>query len=159
MFGKSLRRVVLGIGAASLLVPAAALPANAAATQGVETIDSSWCLPIEELGITICATATERNLEVHTPNGRALFRSTGTSTMTTTYDDGTVETSTGSHRVQSVFSFWLDPLIHDATLVSIDGTSTRTLPDGTSCTFVDDSIAVRDRLVRGGTTVTCIAPQ
>lgn len=79
--------------------------------------------------------------------------------MTTTYDDGTEETSVGSHRVQSVFSFWLDPLIYDATMVSIDGSSTRTLPDGTSCTFVDDSIAVRDRLVRGGTTVTCTPPK
>ncbi|WP_353712214.1 hypothetical protein [Arthrobacter sp. K5] len=159
MFGKIMRPVVLGIGGASLLAPVAALPANAAATQGVETIESSWCIPIEEFGITVCSTATERYLEVHTPTGRALFRSTGTSTMTTTYDDGTEETSVGSHRVQSVFSFWLDPLIYDATMVSIDGTSTRTLPDGTSCTFVDDSIAVRDRLVRGGTTVTCTPPK
>jgi hypothetical protein len=151
--------MVLGIGAASLLVPGAALPANAAATQGVETTESSWCVAIEEFGITICSTATERSLEVHTPTGRALFRSTGTSTMTTTHGDGTVEMSAGSHRVQSVFSFWLDPLIYDATMVSIDGTSTQTLPDGTSCTFVDDSIAVRDRLVRGGTTVTCTPPK
>jgi hypothetical protein len=159
MFGKSLRRVVLSIGSASLLVPAAAIPASAAATDGVETIESSWCIPVEELGLTICSTGTERHLELHTPTGRALVRSSGASTMTTTYGDGTVETSAGSHRVLSVFSYWLDPLIYDATMVSIEGTNTRTLPDGTTCTFVDDSIAVHDRLVRGGTTVTCTSPQ
>ncbi|MFC7849489.1 hypothetical protein ACFUTU_13545 [Arthrobacter sp. NPDC057388] len=158
MFGKSLRRTVLSIGAASMLVPAAALPANAAATEGVETVESSWCVPVDEWGLTICSSSKERTLEVHTPTGRALFRSTGTSTMTTTYDDGTVETSAGSHRVQSVFSFWLDPLIFDTTMVSIDGTTTRTLPDGTTCTFDDDLLAVHDRLVRGGTTVTCTQP-
>lgn len=158
MFRKSLRRAALSIGAASLLMPAAAIPASAAATDGVQTIESSWCIPVEEWDLTICSTATDRTLEVHTPTGRALARSTGTSTTTTTYGDGTVETSVGSHRVHSVFSFWLDPLIYDATMVSIDGTSTRTLPDGTTCTFVDDSIAVHDRLVRGGTTVTCTSP-
>lgn len=109
--------------------------------------------------MTICSTAAERMPEVHTPTRRALYGSTGTSTMTTTYADGTVETSVVSHRVQSLFSFWLDPLIYDATMVSIDGTSTRTLPEGTSCTFVDDLIAVHDRLVRGGTTVTCTPPK
>lgn len=158
MFAKSLHRVAFSIGAASLLVPAAAIPANAAATEGMKTIESSWCVPVPEAGLTMCSTATERNLEVHTPTGRALVRTVGSSTTTTTYGDGSVETSSDAHQVLSVFSFWLDPLVYETTMVSIDAMSTRTLPDGTVCTFVEDSVAVHRELVRGGITVTCTTP-
>ncbi|MCE3293698.1 MAG: hypothetical protein K0Q84_2635, partial [Arthrobacter sp.] len=99
MFGKSLHRVAFSIGAAPLLVPAAAIPANAAATEGMKTIESSWCVPVPEAGLTMCSTATERNLEVHTPAGRALVRTVGSSTTTTTYGDGSVETSSDAHQV------------------------------------------------------------
>jgi hypothetical protein len=156
MIGNLKRLAAVGVGVTALL-GASALPAQAAATEGRETITTDRCFTDEEINLTFCVTGTERRIEVRTPSGVVVMQGESEYLSTTTHR-GETTTQTSSGKYVSVFAWWLDGLNFDPNVIKIDGTSTMTFPDGTTCIFVDDSISANDIDRYNHGSVTCTTP-
>ena len=156
MHGKSLRLAALGLGSAALLA-SGALPANAASTQGRQTIVYDNCITDEEAGLVSCISGSERNIEVRTPSGRVIIQSQNEYKSTTTHR-GETTTDEGGFKSVNVFEWYVDGLNFEARVIKLQGSSTMTFPDGMTCDFVTDLISVKEETKFDHGSVTCTLP-
>jgi hypothetical protein len=66
------RQMAVSVGAAAVLLASAAAPADAASTQGRQTITFDRCVTDEEAGLVFCTTGTQSSIKVYTPSGRVI---------------------------------------------------------------------------------------
>lgn len=85
----SLRLAAFGAGAAAVLLASTAVPANAASSQGRQSITFDQCITDEETGLVSCTTGTQQSIEVYTPSGRVIIQGRIQSSSTTTHRGGT----------------------------------------------------------------------
>ncbi|GHG52276.1 hypothetical protein GCM10012320_22470 [Sinomonas cellulolyticus] len=154
-----LRSAALTASAATLALAVSAVPSQAAVTDGHQVTDFSRCMPDDGLGFTFCVEGTDSRIEVHQPNGRAVFVSSGSATMTYTFANGDVQVRTSTYRGVSNFSYWLDGLFYDPQMILSDGATTMTLGDGSVCTmeYTMLGIGIERRPVRDEFTFECAA--
>ena len=156
-FGKSARVATAGLGAAALLVAARALPANAASTEGRQTFTYDNCFIDDEMGLVSCFEGSQRSIEVWTPSGVVIIQGESEFSDTTTHR-GETTTSSGAHKFVSVFASYIDGLFFEANVIKLDGTSTTTFSDGTTCIFETDFLSGTEDLRYDHGTLTCTAP-
>lgn len=151
-----LRALAAGTSAVAVL-GLGSLPAQAAVTDGHQVTEFSRCISDDGAGFTFCVEGVNQGIEVHQPNGRAVFVSSGTATMTFTYANGDVVTVASAYRGVSNFSYWLDGLFYDPQMILSEAATTSTLPDGSSCTSASTALGVGtdQRAVRWQYEVTC----
>lgn len=157
MHGKTLRLAASGLGAAALLLASGTAPANAASTQGRQSITYDNCITDEEAGVVSCLSGTERNITVRTPSGRVIIQSQNQYTATTTHR-GETTTDHGGFKSVNVYEWYVDGLNFEARVIKLAGSSTMTFPDGMTCDFVTDSVSVREQTKFDHGSVTCTAP-
>lgn len=136
MLRKPLRLAANAIGSALLLTAAAAVPANAASTDGMTKTTYDQCTADVQTGVTFCRAGNQRRIEVHTPSGVVILQGSGE--LSTTYPGGTIE-SEGTNRYVSVFGSSVEtpdgPFYIDPKVIRIDSESTSTYSDGLTCDF------------------------
>jgi hypothetical protein len=155
MAHRLLRSAALGLSATAVTVAAGMAPAHAAATEGHKTFEFSHCVTDDGVGFTFCAEGVNRGIEVHQPNGRSVFVSSGTATFTYAYTNGEVHTVESTYRGVSNFSYWLDGLYYDPQMILAEGTTSFTQPDGTQCTVDSGFLGVDRREVRSYFDMVC----
>jgi hypothetical protein len=125
----------------------AAVPANAASTEGSKVTVFDQCVTDEQTGVTSCRSGTERRIEVHTPAGVVVLQGAGDFSDTMTYPGGSY-TSDGTHRFVSVFASSVETpdglIFFDPNVVKIDSESTSTYSDGMTCVFDMDYVAANE---------------
>ena len=157
MVGKSVRVAAAGMGAAALLAGAGASPATAASTEGRQTFTYDVCLTDEEIGLVSCLEGSEQRIEVRTPSGVVVMQGQSEFSDTTTHR-GETTTSSGAHKFFSVFASYTDGLFFEANVIKLDGTSSTTFPDGTTCVFDTDFLVAVEKARYDHGTLTCTSP-
>jgi hypothetical protein len=157
MHRKSLRLAACGLGTAALLLVCSTMPANAASTQGRQTIVYDNCITDEEAGLVSCVTGSERNIDVRTPSGRVIIQSKN-DYKSTTIHRGETTTDEGGFTSVNVFEWYVDGLNYEARVIKLDGSSTMTFPDGTTCNFETDLMSVKEETKFDHGSVTCVTP-
>ena len=155
MHGKSLCLAACGLGTAALLLASGAVPANAASTQGRQTIVYDNCITDEGTGLVSCVSGSERNIDVRTPSGRVIIQSKNEYKSTTTHR-GETSTDEGGFTSVNVFEWYVDGLTFEASVIKLDGSSTMTFPDGMTCNFETDSLSVKEETKFDHGSVTCV---
>jgi hypothetical protein len=150
-------QVAVGAGAAAVLLASAAVPANAASTQGRQTITFDRCIIDEEVGLVSCTTGTQSSIEVYTPSGRVIVQGRIQSSSTTTHQ-GQTTTEESAYTSVSVFEWYIDGLNFQAKVIKLKGASTMVFPDGMECNFETDFIAIRDESKFDHGSVSCTLP-
>lgn len=137
MLRKPLRLAAYAIGA-TLLLTAAAVPANASSTEGMTKTTYDQCTTDAQTGVTFCRTGNQRRIEVHTPSGVVILQGSGEFSESTTFPGGTSE-SVGTNRYVSVFGSSVEtpdgPFYIDPKVIRIDSESTSTYSGGLTCDF------------------------
>jgi len=154
--GKSLRLAAYGLGT-TLVLASGTVPANAASTQGRQTIIYDNCITDEEAGLVSCVSGSERNIDVRTPSGRVIIQSNNEYTSTTVHR-GETTTDEGGFKSVNVFEWYVDGLNFEARVIKLDGSSTMTFPDGMTCNFETSSISVKEETKFDHGSVTCVIP-
>jgi hypothetical protein len=157
MLVKSMRLAACGLGSAALLLAAAAVPANAASTQGRQTITYDNCITDEEAGVVSCMSGSERNIDVRTPSGRVIIQSQN-QYRSETIHRGETTTDEGGFKSVNVYEWYVDGLTFEAKTIKLAGSSTMVFPDGMTCNFETDFLSVRDEIRFDHGSVTCTAP-
>jgi hypothetical protein len=156
MHSKSLRLAACGLGTVALLATTA-VPANAASTEGRQTITIDRCIIDEEAGLVMCTTATEKLIDVRTPSGRVIIQNQVESSTTTTYR-GETTTDVGAFKTVNVYEWYVDGYNYDPRVIKLKGESTQTRPDGMECTFTVDELSVERVQKFNHGSVTCTLP-
>jgi hypothetical protein len=140
-----------------VLLASAAAPADAASTQGRQTITFDRCVTDEEAGLVSCTTGTQSSTEVYTPSGRVIVQGRIQSSSSTTHQ-GRTTTEESAYTSLSVFEWYVDGLDFQAKVIKLEGASTMVFPDGMECAFDTDFIAIRDETKFDHGSVSCTLP-
>jgi hypothetical protein len=157
MHTNSLRLTASGLVTAALLLASGTVQANAASTQGRQTIVYDNCVTDEEAGLVSCISGSERSIHVRTPSGRVIIQSNNQYQSTTTHR-GDTTTDKGGFRSVNVFEWYVDGLNFEARVIKVAGSSTMTFPDGMTCDFETDFVSVREQTKFDHGSVTCTTP-
>ncbi|MET4590147.1 hypothetical protein [Arthrobacter sp. 754] len=157
MHNKSLRLAACGLGTAAVLLATTAVPADAASTEGRQTITIDQCVIDEEAGLVMCTTATEKLIDVRTPSGRVIIQNQVESSTTTTHR-GETTTDEGVFKSVNVYEWYVDGYNYGPLVIKLKGVSTTTRKDGMECTFETDFLSVRRETKFDHGSVTCAVP-
>lgn len=152
-----LRLAAVSVGTAAVLLASTAVPANAASTQGRQSVTFDQCITDEEAGLVSCTTGTHNTIEVYTPSGRVIIQGR-TQSSSTTIHQGQTSTDESAYKYVSIFEWYVDGQNFDAKVIKLKGASTMVFPDGMKCNFETDFIAIDDESKFDHGSVNCTLP-
>lgn len=143
--------------AAVAALTGAAVPAQAASTQGTKTTTTDTCTELAP-DVTTCLTMAERRIKVVTPSGVAVLQGYREYSDTTTYPGGSRVTD-GTRRYVYVFgSSIVTPdgtIYYDQKMARVDGSDVLSDSDGLTCVLDTSFVEANSTGGYNHSTATC----